>query len=280
MNLNIIKSYAKINLALNVVGKSSKLHKIESLIAFLEFHDLILLKKSKSKNHQTIFNWKFSKNINSNNTVSKLLKFLDENKIINQKFYIKITKNIPQKAGLGGGSMNAASILNFFIKKKIIRVSDKQIYKIASYVGSDVILGLVNTNSVLTSRNKISRFKKCKKFFTLVVKPNFGCSTKVIYSQVKKFEKARFLNPKREMFNLKFLKKMSNSLEKIAQIRYPKLKKIKSYLENLNNPIFVRMTGSGSALVSYYFSKKQCNEAQKKFKRDFKKYWCITSKTI
>ena len=27
MNLNIIKSYAKINLALNVVGKSSKLHK-------------------------------------------------------------------------------------------------------------------------------------------------------------------------------------------------------------------------------------------------------------
>jgi len=280
MNLNIIKSYAKINLALNVVGKSSKLHKIESLIAFLDFHDLILLKKIKSKNHQVIFNGKFSKNINSNNTVSKLLKFLDENKIINQKFYIKITKNIPQKAGLGGGSMNAASILNFFIKKKIIRVSDKQIYKIASHVGSDVVLGLVNTNSVLTSRNKISRFKKCKKFFTLVVKPNFGCSTKVIYSQVKKFEKARFLNPKREMFNLKFLKKMSNSLEKIAQIRYPKLKKIKSYLENLNNPIFVRMTGSGSALVSYYFSKKQCNEAQKKFKRDFKKYWCITSKTI
>ena len=118
MNLNIIKSYAKINLALNVVGKSSKLHKIESLIAFLDFHDLILLKKIKSKNHQVIFNGKFSKNINSNNTVSKLLKFLDEKKIINQKFYIKITKNIPQKAGLGGGSMNAASILNFFCKKE------------------------------------------------------------------------------------------------------------------------------------------------------------------
>ena len=96
MNLNIIKSYAKINLALNVVGKSSKLHKIESLIAFLDFHDLILL-KIKSKNHQVIFNGKFSKNINSNNTVSKLLKFLDEKKIINQKFYIKITKNIPKK---------------------------------------------------------------------------------------------------------------------------------------------------------------------------------------
>ena len=45
MQFKKIKSYAKINLALNVVGKSSKLHKIESLIAFLDFHDLILLKK-------------------------------------------------------------------------------------------------------------------------------------------------------------------------------------------------------------------------------------------
>ena len=62
------------------------------------------------------------------------------------------------------------------------------------------------------------------------------------------------------MFNLK-LKKMSNSLEKIAQNRYPKLKKIKSYLENLNNPIFVRMMGQ----ISYFllFLKKQCNEVKK-----------------
>ncbi len=34
-----IKSYAKINLALNVVGKSKLLHKIESIIAFVELHD-------------------------------------------------------------------------------------------------------------------------------------------------------------------------------------------------------------------------------------------------
>ena len=47
MRNNYLKSYAKINLALNIVCKSSKLHKIESLIAFLDFHDLILLKKIK-----------------------------------------------------------------------------------------------------------------------------------------------------------------------------------------------------------------------------------------
>ena len=280
MNFNEIKSFAKINLALNVTGKTSKLHKIESLVAFIDLHDLILIKKINSKNHQIIFSGKFSKNISLINTVSRLLGILDEKKLIRHKFLVKIKKNIPQKAGLGGGSMNAASILKFLIEKKIVKISIKKIKNIARDIGSDVILGMSNTNTILTSKNEIRTFKNCRKLFTLIVKPNFGCSTKYIYSKVRKLDKAKFLNPKKKMFNIESLKKRKNSLEKIVLNKYPKLKKIKKYLERLEDPIFVRMTGSGSALVSYYYSKKQCNEARKKFKKDYKKYWCISSKTI
>ena len=280
MNFNKIKSYAKINLALNIIGKSDGLHEIESLIAFIDLHDVILLKKIKSNKHHIIFRGKFSKNINSNNTISKLFRILEEKKILKQKFYIKITKNIPQKAGLGGGSMNAARILKYLIEKKIIKVNRKQISEITSYIGSDVILGLNSSNSILTSKNKIKTFRNCKRLYTLIVKPSYGCSTKYIYSLVKNFDKAKFNKPNKKMFNPNFLKRMSNSLEKIAFKRYSSLKKIKEYLINLQNPIFVRMTGSGSALVSYYYSKKQCDKAQKKFIKDYKKYWCINSKTI
>tara|TARA_B100000287_G_C20568924_1_gene755701 strand:+ start:420 stop:1262 length:843 start_codon:yes stop_codon:yes gene_type:complete len=280
MNLSKVKSYAKINLALNITGKINKLHKIESLVAFINLHDVIFIKKIKSKNHNIIFDGKFSKNINSNNTVSKLLKILGKKKLLDQKFFIRIIKNIPQKAGLGGGSMNAANILKYLSKKKIIKVNKKQLIEISSYVGSDVILGLDSTNTILTSNNKIKRYKNCKKLYTLIVKPNFGCSTKDIYSQVKKFDKIKFRNPSKKMFDCIFLKKMNNSLEKIVLNRYSTLKRIKSYLINLENPVFVRMTGSGSALVSYYYSKKQCDKAQKQFNKDHKKYWCISSKTI
>ena len=280
MNFNEIKSFAKINLALNVTGKTSKLHKIESLVAFIDLHDLILIKKINSKKHQIIFGGKFSKNISPINTVSRLLGILDKKKLIRHKFLVKIKKNIPQKAGLGGGSMNAASILKFLIEKKIVKISIKKIQNIARDIGSDVILGMSNTNTILTSKNEIRTFKNCRKLFTLIVKPNFGCSTKYIYSKVRKLDKAKFLNPKKKMFNIESLKKKKNSLEKIVLNKYPKLKKIKKYLERLEDPIFVRMTGSGSALVSYYYSKKQCNEARKKFKKDYKKYWCISSKTI
>ena len=280
MGFEKIKSNAKINLALNIVGKLKKLHKIESLIAFIDLHDLIFIKSIRSKNHRIIFNGKFSKNINSNNTITKLLKVLEKKKLINQKYFIKITKNIPQKSGLGGGSMNAANIFKYFLKRKIIKLNTSQISEIAYNVGSDVILGLDSTHSILTSKKKIKRYKDCKKLFTLVVKPKFGCSTKEMYSHVKKFDKPRFSNPQKKMFNLDNLRKTNNSLEKIALKKYPVLSKITSYLKKLEKPIFVRMSGSGSAFIAYYASKRQCDIAQKQFIKDHKKYWCISSKTI
>ena len=82
------------------------------------------------------------------------------------------------------------------------------------------------------------------------------------------------------MLDHKFLKKMHNSLEPIAFSKYPKLKKIKSSLENLSKPLFVRMTGSGSAIVAYFQTKKECDNAMTHFRKEYKKYWCISSKTI
>ena len=114
----------------------------------------------------------------------------------------------------------------------------------------------------------------------MLVRPNFGCSTKKIYSGVKKISKPVFNNSKKKMMNLKSLLKYENDLEKVAFSKYPKLKILKSYLENLNQPLFVRMTGSGSVLVAYYQRKQDCELAKVKFKRKFKNYWCNASKTI
>ena len=82
------------------------------------------------------------------------------------------------------------------------------------------------------------------------------------------------------MFNLDYLKKMRNSLEPIVLSKYSKLRTIKLFLENLSKPVFVRMTGSGSALVAYFQSKERCENAKKQFNKKYKNYWCITSKTI
>ena len=176
--------------------------------------------------------------------------------------------------------MNAASILRYFLKRGIITVRKKDIFTVSKLVGSDVILGLNYSNSILTAKNKIRYFYNCKKFYTLIVRPNFGCSTKQIYSQVKRFDKSKFNNPQKKMFNLDYLKKMNNSLETIVLNKHAKLRKIKIFLENLPNTVFVRMTGSGSSLVAYFKSKKSCDIAMRQFNKKYRNYWCTVAKTI
>ena len=124
-----IKSYAKVNLALNVVGKSKSLHLIESIISFLDLHDEIKIRKIKAKNHKISFLGKFSYGIKPRNTISQLLEYIDKKKLLKNKYQIVIKKNVPSMAGLGGGSMNAASIINFFVKKKIDKSKQKRNYR-------------------------------------------------------------------------------------------------------------------------------------------------------
>ncbi len=281
MNSFKIKSYAKINLALNVTGKKSKLHNIESLISFIDLHDSITLREGNIKQHKINFFGKFSKNISKINTISKLLKILDNKKLLNnKKFEIKVIKNIPQKAGMGGGSMNAASLLNFFIEKKIIKIKKDELKKISNEIGSDVILGVKPSSAILLSNGDIKKYKNKIKFYILVTKPNFGCSTKYIYSKVNSFSKPEFNPPKLKLFEAKYLKNLDNDLEKVALNKYPELKRIKSYLGGLPNALFARMSGSGSSIVAYFHSKKACKKAYSQYKRKFNSHWCIESKTI
>ena len=276
-----IKSYAKINLALNVIGKNTKLHKIESIIAFINLHDLIYFKEIKKEKHKIIFKGKFSKNIKKVNTVTNLMRLLEKKNFCdNKKFEIKIVKNIPQESGMGGGSMNAASLINFFIKKGMLKINNKELKKLTNQIGSDVILGIRPANIILSPNGNIKRYDNNIKLHTLVVKPNFGSSTKDIYSKVKIFSKSQFNYPKKKMLDIKYLKNLNNDLETIAFKKYPKLQKIKSFLLSMSNNTFVRMSGSGSSIVAYFHSKKACNKAHKEFKKKYNSHWCIVSKTI
>ena len=282
MNFKTIKSYAKINLSLGVTGRlKSGYHSIESLISFLNLYDEIKIRKIKSKTHKIQFNGKFSKGIKNNNTISNLLKILNQKKILNnQKYFIKIKKNIPHKSGLAGGSMNASALIKFFMSKKNSSFSKVKIVKLARQIGSDVELGLNYKNKILYSNGKIKTTSRKNRLFVIIIKPNFGCSTREIYKSIKKYSPKKIIKLKKNYFTLINLFKLQNDLEKVVFKKYPNLKKVKLYMESLPNICFVRMTGSGSSIVGYFLSKNSTINAAKLFKKKYKNYWCITSKTI
>ena len=278
MSVSKIKSYAKINLSLKVVGKlKSNLHKIESFITFVNLSDQIQIIKSKNNFHKVYFYGRFAKGILKQNTITKLLKILDEKRLLNgQKYLIKVKKNIPLKSGLGGGSMNAASIFKFFLDKKVFFLKNKEIKKIANIVGSDVIIGMKRINSILLSSGKVIRSRKKIGLYVLIAKPNIGCSTKKIYKNVKIFSKKK----NEKVFILKNIIKSKNDLEEVVLSKYPVIKRLKEYMKKLPRVKFVRMTGSGASLIAYFNSKNASINAAKIFRKNYKSYWYIISKTI
>ena len=282
MSISKINSYAKINLSLGVLGKlKNKLHRIESLVSFIDLHDEISIQKINKKKHKVFFYGKFSKNIPNNNTISKLLELLDrQNFLKNKKYLIKIKKNIPLKSGMGGGSMNASSVLRYFVNKNKLLLNTSQISQMANKIGSDVMLGIEKKNLILQGNRKLFRSNKKIGLYTIIIKPNFGCSTEKIYKNIKSFSKPALNKNKNKLFSVSNIISLKNDLEKVAFKKYPFLVNIKQNMLNLPKVKFVRMTGSGSSLLAYFNSKKASLNAAKLLKKKYKNYWCILSKTI
>ena len=282
-----IKSYCKINLSLRVLKKlNNGYHNIMSLITFCDLHDIISISKIGNLKDKISFSGKFKKGINKKkNTITKVLALLRRNQLIeNQGFKINVQKNIPHGSGLGGGSSNAAYLLNYFNSKMRLKLNKKKIKKLASQIGFDVPINLERRNTFLTGkRGKILRLKQKFRLNLLIVYPNLICSTKKIYKRNKKISLSKLLSlsyikDNKKLINL--LKNENNDLEKAVVKIYPKVKKIIDYIKSQKGCYFSRITGSGSACIGIFSNMKNVIYAQKLIKLKYPKYWCVVSKTI
>ena len=282
-----IKSFCKINLSLKVIKKlSNGYHNIKSLITFCELYDLISISEIRSLNDKISFSGKFKKGINQNsNTVTEVLDLLRKNKFFErQAFKINIQKNIPHGSGLGGGSSNAANLLNYFNSEMKLKLNKKKIKKIANQIGFDVPINLERRNTFLTGKKgEILRFNQKFKLNMLIVYPNLICSTKKIYRKNRKMSLSKphsFFHIKTKKKLIDLLKNENNDLEKTVTKIYPKVKKIINFIKSQKGCYFSRITGSGSACIGIFSNMKNAIYAQKLIKIKYPKYWCVVSKTI
>ena len=282
-----IKSYCKINLSLKVLKKlNSGYHNIISLITFSDLHDVISISRIRELKDEISFSGKFKRGINKkSNTITKVLNLLRSNKLLkNQAFKINVQKNIPHGSGLGGGSSNAANLLNYFNLKMKLKLSKNKIRKLADQIGFDVSINLEKRNAFLTGkRGKILRLNQKFKLNLLIVYPNLICSTKKIYARNRKINLSKpqsffYIKDNKKLIN--FLKNENNDLEKTVIKIYPKIKKIIDYIKSQKGCHFSRITGSGSACIGIFSNMRHAIYVQKLIKLKYPKYWCAVSKTI
>ena len=282
-----IKSYCKVNLSLRVLKKlKNGYHNIMSLITFCDLHDVISISEIGDLKDKISFSGKFKKGINKKkNTITEVLSLLRSAQLIeNQVFKINIQKNIPHGSGLGGGSSNAAYLLNFFNKKMRLKLSKNKIKKLAGQIGFDVPVNLERKNTFLTGkRGEILRFNHKFRLNLLIVYPNLICSTKKIYERNRKISLSKprsffYIKNNKKLINL--LKNENNDLEKTVITIYPKVKKIIDCMKSQKGCYFSRITGSGSACIGIFFNEKSAFSAKKLIRSKFPNYWCFVSKTI
>ena len=282
-----VKSFCKVNLSLKVSNKTRNgYHRIDSLITFCGLYDLITISRIQSSHDEINFSGNFKRGISKKiNTITKVLFLLRNKKYIKKEFFrINVKKNIPHGSGLGGGSSNAASLINFFNSKMNLKINEKEIIKMASQIGFDVPVNLQKKNTIIIGRNnKILRLKQRFDLNILIVYPNLICSTKKIYSKNKKFSflaKKNYFSFKNKKKLIYFLQKENNDLEEAVIKLYPKVQNIINFIKIQKGCYFSRITGSGSACIGIFCDMKSAIFTQKLIKLKFPKYWCVVSKTM
>ena len=279
----MIKSYAKINLFLRVLKKNSTgLHNLQSAVMLINLYDKISIKKIDRNKDEIIFTGPFKRNIkDKTNTVISALSLLRSQNLMkqNMRYKIVVNKRIPVFAGLGGGTGNAAAIINYFLKKKI---NKKLLEKFEKKIGSDLRLFFFN-HSFQENLKKIKLFKKKYKFYFLLVYPNIKSSTKQVYSKVKKFNLPLKIDPSRILTKDKydkFLINEANDLQKIVERKHRRIQNILNLIKLQKNCLFSRITGSGSVCFGIFHSRESANMGVKVLKKKFPNYWCVLTKSI
>ena len=119
--------------------------------------------------------------------------------------------------------------------------------------------------------------------YFLLVYPNIKCSTRYIYSKVKKFTSKSDFSYKKINAKNKFIKLLlgeNNNLQSIVENKYPNIKRLIVEISQRKGCYFSRMTGSGSVCYGVFKSKKSAKAALNVIKLKYPKYWSWVAKTI
>ncbi|MEJ5287137.1 MAG: 4-diphosphocytidyl-2-C-methyl-D-erythritol kinase [Candidatus Kapaibacterium sp.] len=253
---NVYKSYAKINLGLEILEKRPDgYHNIYSIFLPITLFDEIHFKTASNftitiePNNIEI---QFKENI-----IYKTIKLIQNKYKINiNSLHIHLVKRIPIGAGLGGGSSNAATTLLALNELFKLNLDKEQLIELARKLGADVPFFIDPRPSLVSGIGDIIEpIDFPFDFDILVVYPNFQISTAYAYSLIENLIPKKPTNIQKVINSLldlsTFKEYFSNDFEKYLFPKFPALGEIKSKLYELGAQ-FASLSGSGSAVYGVF----------------------------
>lgn len=268
-----VKSNGKINIGLNIIEKlPNGYHSLDMIMAPISLADNMEINFTGKKGKLLISSNKKEIPTDEKNILWKVYNafynFLEKEP---DEIEVYLYKVIPHEAGLGGGSSNGAFFLKELNKYNGNILNDEKLMEIGKTVGADIPFFIKNYSCrVKGIGENLERIENNLECDIVLIKPNFGVSTKEAYNLYSTLKIKKDANIDKIIKGLK-----ENNLEEIEKNTENILEQgllvanenIKSFRNELNEKCSTKFFMSGSGSCYYTFcSKGKGNEYAKSLK--------------
>lgn len=245
------RAYAKINLCLNIKSRREDgYHELEMIMVPIDFYDTLEMIPS---DEMRIYNNRAYIPVNEKNTVIKAVQVLRQRYGFDTNFEIRLQKHIPTRAGLAGGSADAAAAIRMMNRMLNLNMSEQDMIDCGREVGADVPFCILSKPALVQGIGEVIVPFECHPdFHILLVKPKRGVSTKEAFElsdqtepehpDCRKMGKALIEGNYQGIVDA-----LGNSLEGAALQLVPEIRQVKEALSLLGFD-GVLMSGSGSTV--------------------------------
>lgn len=261
-----IKAPAKINLRLEVLAKRPDgYHELQMIMLAIDLSDEIEI--SQAENLSVSCN---DPNLltDQSNLVTKAARAFEKLTGQKVKARIRLTKNIPVAAGLGGGSSDAAATLKGLNRFYKTGLNETQLEKLGVTIGADVPFFIKPGHKIARGiGEKLSPFALDSELSLVLINPGFGVSTAEIYQKIQLTSSLIQTNvPSSLKGIMQVVCLLRNDLEPIVASNHSEIDEIKTFLKEAGCA-GTMMSGSGPTIFGIFESARQTLEVVKSAKK-------------
>lgn len=251
----IEKAPAKINLGLDVLEKRTDgYHELEMVMSSVDLADRLIMEELEEDKIIIETNKAFLP-IDKRNNVYQAASIVKKRYGINKGILIRITKNIPVAAGLGGGSTDCAAALRGMDRLWQLGLTMPELIDIGMEVGTDVPYCIYGTTAFISGKGeKVTPLRPMPQCWVVLVKPRLSVSTGKIFQEV---DLDQLHHPDIQELSdailaedyQRMIAAMGNSLESITIPKHPVVQQIKERMMKYGADVAL-MTGSGPTVFA------------------------------
>ncbi|HAS79999.1 MAG TPA: 4-(cytidine 5'-diphospho)-2-C-methyl-D-erythritol kinase [Fusobacteriaceae bacterium] len=259
-----LKSNAKINLGLNIVGKAKNgYHLLDMVMVPISLSDELEINFKEIKGKLKIETNIKEIPTGKENIIFKIYnEFYKETKFEKQMIEVYLKKYIPSQAGLGGGSSNGAFFFNALNKYYGNPITLQRAVEITKKIGSDIPFFLLNKSTRIKGIGEnLEVIENNIKNKIILIKPDFGISTIMAYRNYSKLKNKKNANVDKIIERVKsgYINDIENYLENHLEqgllLENKNIIKFKKYLEKIERDQKIKFNMSGSGSCYYAFIK-------------------------